>query len=102
DATYADCDGTGLRSSAGGVATSGPSQITFHTITPLADAGGYEIAAQVRSKYFDPQSHDSQTKTVVMYSDAKDFVLGPLYLGSRQPGESEPGDPHFEYFLTLP
>jgi hypothetical protein len=101
DAACAACDETVIRSITGGVSTSGPSQITFHTITPLADAGGYEIAAQVRSKYFDPQSHDTQTKTVVMSSDGKDFPLGPLYLGTRQPGESVPGDPLFEYFLTL-
>ena len=101
DATCAPCDETVIRSITGGVSTSGPSQITFHTITPLADAGGYEIAAQVRSRYFDPQSHDSQTRTVVLASDGKDFVLGPIYLGSRQVGESVPGDPLFEYFLTL-
>ena len=55
----------------------------------------------MRSKYFDPQSHDTQTKTAVMSSDGKDFPLGPLYLGARQPGESVPGDPLFEYLLTL-
>ncbi|HYR51395.1 MAG TPA: hypothetical protein VET83_02145 [Candidatus Dormibacteraeota bacterium] len=101
DATCAACDETVIRSITGGVSTSGPSQITFHTITPLADTGGYEIAAQVRSRYFDPQSHDSQTRTVVLSSDSKDFTIGPLYLGSRQAGESVSGDPLFEYFLTL-
>ena len=101
DATCAACGETVIRSITGGVSTTGPSQITFHTITPLADTGGYEISAQVRSKYFDPQSHDTQTKTAVMSSDGKDFPLGPLYLGARQPGESVPGDPLFEYLLTL-
>ena len=101
DATCGPCDETVIRSITGGVSTSGPSQITFHTITPLAETGGYEIAAQVRSKYFDPQSHELQTKTVVMSQDGKDFAIGPLYLGTRQPGESVQGDPIFEYLLTL-
>jgi hypothetical protein len=101
DASCQSCDETVIRSITGGVSSSGPSQITFHTITPLADAGAYEIAAQVRSRYFDPQSHDPQTKTVVLTADSHDFNLGPLFLGSRQPGESVPGDPLFEYFLTL-
>jgi hypothetical protein len=101
DASCASCDETVIRSITGGVSSTGPSQITFHTITPLADAGAYEIAAQVRSRYFDPQSRDAQTRTLVLSSDSKDFLLGPIFLGSRQPGESVPGDPLFEYFLTL-
>jgi hypothetical protein len=101
DASCGGCDETVIRSITGGVSTSGPSAITFHTITPLADAGGYEIAAQVRSKYFDPQSDQLQTKTVVFNSDGKDFTLGPVYLGARQPGEPVSGEPLFEYFLTL-
>ncbi len=101
DGSCSSCDDAVIHSITGGVSTGGPSQITFHTITPLADTGGYELAAQVRSRYFDPQSHDTQTKTVVLSSDSKDFTLGPVYLGSRQPGEAVPGDPLFEYFLTL-
>lgn len=99
--TCGTCDESVIRSITGGVSTGGPSSITFHTITPLADAGAYEIAAQVRSKYFDPQSSQLQTKSLVFTSDGKDFTLGPIYLGTRQPGESVPGDPLFEYFLTM-
>ena len=101
DATCSSCDEQVIRSITGGVSTSGPSQITFRTITPLADAGAYEIAAQVRSRYFDPQTNQLQTKLIVLNADGRDFNVGPLYLGARQPGESIPGDPLFEYLLEL-
>jgi len=101
EATCPACDETVIRSITGGVSSSGPSSITFHTITPIADAGAHEITALVRSKYFDPQSREVQTKTVVLTGDGKDFTVGPIYLGSRQPGESVPGDPLFEYLLTV-
>lgn len=101
EANCATCDETVIRSITGGVSSSGPSSITFHTITPIADAGAHEITALVRSKYFDPQSREVQTKTVVLTGDGKDFTVGPIYLGGRQPGESVPGDPLFEYLLTV-
>jgi hypothetical protein len=95
------CDESVIRSITGGATSAGPSSITFHTITPIADAHASEISVLVRSKYFDPQSRDLQTKSVVFDADGKDFTMGPLYLGSRQPGESVPGDPLFEYKLMV-
>lgn len=95
------CDETVIRSITGGASSAGPSTITFHTITPIADAHASEISVLVRSKYFDPQSHDLATKSIVFDADGKDFTVGPLYLGTRQPGESVPGDPLFEYMLTV-
>jgi hypothetical protein len=95
------CDDSVIRAITGGASSAGPSMITFHTLTPLADAGAIEINVQVRSRYFDPQSRDVQTKTVVLNADGKDFTVGPIYLGSRQPGESVPGDPLFEYSLAV-
>ncbi|HEX7077917.1 MAG TPA: hypothetical protein VF363_05815 [Candidatus Eisenbacteria bacterium] len=95
------CDDGVIRSITGGVSATGPTYITFHTITPLADAGAHEIAAQVRSRYFDPQSHDAMTKVVVLSGDGKDFTVGPVFLGSRQPGETVTGDPLYEYFLEV-
>ena len=53
--TCEPCDKQVIEGITGGVTSVTASQITFHTITPLADTGGYEITAQVRSKYFDPQ-----------------------------------------------
>ncbi len=34
-------------------------------------------------------------------ADNTDFELGPIYLGERQPGQTIPGDPLFEYLLEL-
>jgi hypothetical protein len=70
-------------------------------MTPLADAGAYEITLEVRSRYFDPRVRDSQVRQLVLDSDGKDFSLGPLFPGDRQPGESIPGEPLFEYRLGL-
>ena len=95
------CNDKVIASITGGASSTGSSFITFHTITPLADASAHEIDAQVRSRYFDPQSHDPVTKVVVMSADGKDFTVGPVFLGSRQPGESIAGDPLFEYFLEV-
>ncbi len=95
------CNDRVIASITGGASSTGSSYITFHTITPLADAGAHEIDAQVRSRYFDPQSRDPVTKVVVMSADGKDFTVGPVFLGSRQPGESISGDPLFEYFLEV-
>lgn len=95
------CDDQVIRAITGGVSSTGPSYITFHTITPLADASAHEIDAQVRSRYFDPQSHDEVTKVVVMSADGKDFTVGPIFLGTRRPGDAVAGDPLFEYFLEV-
>lgn len=95
------CDDAVIRSITGGVSSAGPSNITFHTITPIADAHATDIQVLVRSKYFDPQSRELQTKSVVFDADGKDFTMGPIYLGTRQLGESVPGDPLFEYLLTV-
>jgi hypothetical protein len=101
EASCQSCDDAVIRSITGGVSSAGPSMITFHTLTPLADAGAVEINVQVRSRYFDPQSRDLQTKSLTLNADGKDFTVGPIYLGSRQPGESVPGDPLFEYSLSV-
>ena len=96
------CDQQVIAAITGGVTSLGASQITFHTITPLADLGAYEIAVTVRSKYFDPRTRTLQTKPALpLDADNKDFTIGPIYLVNRQPGESVPGDPLFEYQLEV-
>jgi hypothetical protein len=90
------CDKRVLEGITGGVSSVAAEQITFRTITPLADAGGYEITAQVRSKFFDPRDRAVVQKTVVLAADNKDFMLGPIYRAERQDGE-----PLFEYRLDL-
>ena len=101
DGSCESCADAVIQSITGGTTSAGPSTVTLHTITPLADAGAFEIDAQVRSRYFDPQGNQLQTRTVVLNADGKDFTIGPLYLGNRQPGESVPGDPLFEYSLSV-
>jgi len=95
------CDQQVISAITGGVTSLGASQITFSTITPLADTGAYQLTAQVRSKYFDPRNRESQQKPELpLNADGKDFTVGPIYLVNRQDGQSIPGDPLFEYFLT--
>jgi hypothetical protein len=96
------CDQAVIASITGGVTSLGSSQITFRTITPLADIGAFEIAARVRSRYFDPSSRESQTRPALPLSaDNQDFTLGPVFLVNRQPGQAIPGDPLFEYTLDV-
>jgi hypothetical protein len=96
------CDQQVIAAISGGTSSLGTSQITVHTITPLADVGAYEIAITVRSRYFDPKAKTVQTRApLALDADNKDFTVGPLYLGDRQPGEAVPGDPLFEYLLEV-
>jgi hypothetical protein len=96
------CDEQVMAALTAGVTSLGSSQISFHTITPLADTGAYEIRVAVRSKYFDPRLRDLQVKPdLVLGEDNKDFTTGPIYLVNRQPGQSVPGDPLFEYLLAV-
>lgn len=96
------CDQAVIASITGGVTSLGSSQITFRTITPIADVGAYEITARVRSRYFDPSSRDLQTKPALpLGADNQDFSLGPIFLVNRQPGQAVPGDPLFEYTLDV-
>jgi hypothetical protein len=90
------CDRQVLDTITGGVTAVAADQITFHTITPLADVGGYEITARIRSKYFDPKDRALLEKSVVLKADNQDFVVKPVYLGTRPAGE-----PLFEYLLDL-
>ena len=80
----------------------GAAQISFHTITPLADTGAYEISVTLRSRYFDPKTRDRRTlPPLVLGADNQDFTIGPIYLVNRQPGEKVPGDPLFEYSIEV-
>jgi hypothetical protein len=71
------------------------SQITFHTIKPIADTGAYELAVRVRSKHFDPEGRSLQEKSLVLKADDQDFTLGPIY------SQGDAGGALFEYFLTV-
>jgi hypothetical protein len=90
------CDRRVLEGITGGVSSVAAEQITFRTITPLADVGAYEITAHVRSKFFDPRDRAVVQKVVVLGADNKDFTLGPIYNTDRKNAE-----PLFEYRLDL-
>jgi hypothetical protein len=90
------CDKRVLEGITGGVSSVAAEQITFRTITPLADTAAYEITAHVRSKFFDPRDRAMMQRVVVLGADNKDFTLGPIYNADRRDGE-----PLFEYRLDL-
>jgi hypothetical protein len=81
----------------GGVTSVAASQITFHTINPLAEMGAHELALRVRSKRFDPEGRQSHEKSVVLGADNQDFTLGPIYVDGADGGSGT----LFEYFLTV-
>ncbi len=86
----------------GGVTSLGTYNITFKTLNPLRDTGAAELSVRVRSKYFDPTSRDMRIKPdLPLTEDQTEFTLGPIHLVNRQPGEDIPGDPLFEYTLTV-
>lgn len=92
-----DCKQQVLKSITAGVTSVAASQITFHTINPIAAMGAYELAVRVRSKRFDPDGRETKEKSVVLKADNQDFTLGPIYVG-----EDAGGSPAlFEYFLTV-
>ena len=79
-----------------GVSAVEAGSITVHTITPLADTGAYELALEVRSRYFDPRSRDLVTKPVVVVrEDGHDYSIGPIYVPSDGASEGS----LFEYRL---
>jgi hypothetical protein len=93
----AACKQQVLKSITAGVTSVAASQITFHTINPIASLGAYELAVRVRSRRFDPEGRETKEKSVVLKADDQDFTVGPIYLGDG--GAS--GDVLFEYFLTV-
>jgi hypothetical protein len=90
------CDKAVLDGITGGVTSVTAEQITFHTISPLADVGGYELTAHVRSRFFDPKDRGVLEKTLVLKADNQDFTLRPIYSAGRRDGERL-----FEYRLDL-
>jgi hypothetical protein len=92
------CDREVMRAVTGGVTAVTASRITLHTITPLADTGAYEIAVEIRSRYFDARSREVVVKpAVVLDGDGKDFEVGPIYV----PAGDDLEGPLFEYRMEL-
>jgi hypothetical protein len=95
------CDDRVITSLTGGVTSRSASQITFRTLSPLADTGAYEISVTVRSKYFDPRAADVQQKPpVILNSDNADYTTGPIYAPEIDPAAGA-SEPLFEYFIEV-
>src|SRR5206468_1072750 len=58
----AECDQRVTEALTRGVSRAGSAQITFHTLTPLADVQAHELDLEVRSRYFDPEYRDAQAR----------------------------------------
>lgn len=97
DASCKECGANAIAALTGGVSTTGSSQITFHSMTPLAESGAQRILVEVRSRYFDPQGAQTRMRSVVVDADDKDFAIGPLFGLDRVTGAG----PMFEFRLTL-
>jgi len=89
-----------LETVTGGVTSIAHGEITFRTLSPLADTGVALIVATVSSKYFDPRASGETTKTVELTQDGTAYKVGPIYLIDRQDGQEKPGDPLFKFKLT--
>ena len=95
-------DKTVLTGMTGGVPSLTANNITIRTLKPLADSGAAALALRIRSKYFDPQGQDLQEKPeLVLSEDNKQYSVGPIHLINRKAGQSIPGDPLYEYTLTV-
>jgi hypothetical protein len=94
------CGTNAIAALTGGVSTAGASQITFHSLTPLAETGAHDLQVEVRSRYFDPRGDELQVRSFVVDADEKDFLVGPLFLDERAAAGTGEG-PFFEYRLTL-
>lgn len=98
DASCRPCGTASVAALTGGVSTAGSSQITFHSLTPLAETGAHDIVVEVRSRHFDPRGEQLQTRSVVLDADGKDFLVGPLFVdGPSDTG----GGTMFEFRLSL-
>lgn len=96
------CDEAVMAAITSGVTAATPSQLTFRTLTPLADTGAVEVGVRVRSRYFHPRNRELVTQPLLpLTADMQEFTTGPVYLVDRQPGEEVQGDPLFEYQLEL-
>lgn len=98
DQTCTACGSNAIATLTGGVSTAGSSQITFHSLTPLAETGAHDVQVQVRSRYFDPRGEQMQMRSFVVDADEKDFLVGPVFVDGAA---GSPGAPMFEFRLSL-
>ncbi|MEI7984843.1 MAG: hypothetical protein WCI55_04370 [Armatimonadota bacterium] len=96
DATQAS-----VTAATGGVTSMTQGEITFNTLTPLADTGVKLVLLEVKSKHFDSSGSSETTKSLVIDKDSMLFKLGPVYLVNRRAETAKPGDILFQYRLKL-
>jgi hypothetical protein len=90
------CDEQVLAAITGGVASLSSSQITFRTLSPLADTGAYQVTLKVRSRFFHPQKRELVEKAIVVIEeDDQTYTVGPIYTQSGESG------PLYEYQLQV-
>lgn len=99
DGSCAECGNDAIAAMTGGVSSTGSSEITFRTLTPLADTEAFEIVAEVRSRFWDPRGRTPQIKRVVLDADGKEFRLGPLFVDAGRAASGS--EALFEYRLAL-
>lgn len=98
DAACRECGENAVAGLTGGVSSAGSSQITFHTLTPLAESGALRMLVEVRSRLFDPKGEQTLVRSVVVDADGKDFTVGPVFGADAAAGRA---GPWFEFRLTL-
>jgi hypothetical protein len=85
----------------GGVSNVAQSEVTFRTLTPLADTGAALVLVTISSRYLDPKAETEKLATLELNKDNETFKLKPIYLVGRQAEEEKPNDPLFKYRLTI-
>ncbi|NOT33914.1 MAG: hypothetical protein HOP12_07065 [Candidatus Eisenbacteria bacterium] len=94
------CDQQVVSALTGGVTRNGSTQITFHTLTPLADLAAHELSVEVRSRFFDPEARAERVRTTILTRDGAEFTVGPLFIEERDASAASDSQPLFYYRLS--
>lgn len=96
------CDEKVIAEITGGVTSVSADNITYETITPLADTGAYKIFIRTRSMYLHPTSRElKELPELPLNEDEQEYKIGPIYKVDRKTDEAPSGEPLFEYFITV-
>jgi hypothetical protein len=91
------CDRKVIAAISGGVSAVTVREITFRTLSPLADTGAVEIVLFVRSRLFHPQNRELVEKPhILLDGDGRSYAVGPIYID-----EGEESGRLFEYRLQV-
>lgn len=96
------CDEEVIAEITGGVTSVSADNITYETITPLADTGAYKIFIRTRSMFLHPTSRElKELPELPLNEDEQEYKIGPIYKVDRKADEATSGAPLFEYFITV-